>query len=115
MIRATTALTSAAVTIASVIASTPAAKADSTVAYCMVSVHDHSIPVSPLRACHFAQYQGNAYVRLADGTNYEFPEKEQGSKHYRQSTSDALAFTIPGDRTIHVVWAFDGITCSREK
>ena len=91
------------------------AQADSTVAYCMVSVHDHTVPMTPLRACHFAQYQGNAYVRLADGTDYAFPEKEQGDKHYRQSTSDALAFTIPGDRTIHVVWAFDGITCSREK
>ena len=28
--------------------------------------------------------------------------EEQGSKHFPQSTSDALAFTVPGDRTIHV-------------
>ena len=87
--------------------------ADSTVAYCIVSIHDHTIPPSPLRACHFAMFQGNAYIGLADGTQHQFPEKEQRDKHFRQSTSDALAFTIPGDRTIHVVWPFDGISCSR--
>ena len=92
-------------------AATPA-MADSTVAYCTVSVHDHTIAPSPLRACHFAQYQGNAYIRLADGTQHQFPEKEQGDKHYRKATNGSIAFTIPGDRTINVVWPYDGITCS---
>lgn len=70
MIRTT--LTAAAIAIGSVVAQV---QAKTTEAYCMVSVHNDSIPVSPLRACHFAQCQGNAYVRLADGINYAFPEK----------------------------------------
>ena len=91
------------------------AQADSTVAYCMTSFHKLRRGPTPLRACHFAQYQGNAYIRLADGTRYQFSEKDQGDKHHRQATIDAIAFMIPDDRTINVIWPDDGISCSLEE
>ncbi|WP_156957598.1 hypothetical protein [Synechococcus sp. KORDI-52] len=55
------------------------AQADSAVAYCMTSFHKLRRGPTPLRACHFAQYQGNTYIRLADGTRYQFSEKDQGT------------------------------------
>ena len=89
------------------------AQADSTVAYCSLSVHDHTVAPTPLEACNFSQYQGNAYVRTADGKQYKFPYKDQDKSFKRMATEDFLRFTKEGEYSLTVMWPSPAIRCKR--
>ena len=88
-------------------------RADSTVAYCSLSVHDHTIAPTPLQACSFAQYQGNAYVRTSDGTQYNFPDADRGRAFQRTATEGMLRFSREGEYTLTVMWPSPAISCRR--
>ena len=89
-----------------------AVKADSTIAFCSLSVHDHTVMPTPLKPCKFSQYQGNAYIRYQD-QEYAFMTADQGKTYTRQATDDFLRFTKEGEYSLTVMWDTPAISCKR--
>ena len=81
------------------------ARADSATAYCVLSRHDHTIPIEQ-GACQWSQRQGNASIRFK-GWAFEFPSAEEGKTYTRLNRAGAEAgpvFTREGKYTLSVYW-----------
>ena len=53
------------------------ARADSTLAYCQLSRHDHTLAVES-DPCQFSQRQGNVNVLMGQRWSFRFPANQQG-------------------------------------
>lgn len=86
------------------ISSAPAnpAWADSTTAYCVLSRHDHTIPLKK-GPCQFSQRQGNVNVRFKDWA-FRFDADDNGLTYQRQASGDGLRFNREGHYTLMVYW-----------
>ncbi|MBC1261313.1 hypothetical protein FQK07_08510 [Synechococcus sp. BSF8S] len=80
----------------------PPAQADSTEATCILSRHDHTVPVEE-GPCTFSQRQGNVNVRFGSWA-FSFPSAEQGRTYQRRATGTGLRFQREGQYTLQVVW-----------
>ncbi len=78
------------------------ALADSTEATCILSRHDHTIPVEK-GACRFSQRQGNVNVRFGDWA-FSFPSAEQDKTYQRSNTTEGIRFNREGQYTLQVLW-----------
>lgn len=83
----------------------PAAWADSTAAYCVLS---NAKANSPLQqgACRWSQRQGNVTIQFNTKT-YEFPSDQEGKTYTRLNRGGAEAgpvFTRKGQYTLSVYW-----------
>lgn len=78
------------------------AHADSTTAYCVLSRHDHTIPLEK-GPCQFSQRQGNVNVRFKDWA-FRFDADDNGLTYQRQATADGLRFNREGHYTLMVYW-----------
>ena len=81
----------------------PPAQADSTEATCILSRHDHTVPVEE-GPCTFSQRQGNVNVRFGSWA-FSFPSAEQGRTYQRRATGTGLRFHREGQYTLQVLWA----------
>lgn len=82
------------------------ARADSASAYCVLSRHDHTIPIEQ-GVCQWSQRQGNASIRFK-GWAFEFPSSEEGRTYTRLNRAGAEAgpvFTREGQYTLSVYWS----------
>jgi hypothetical protein len=79
------------------------ARADSTQGTCILSRHDHTIPVQQ-GSCSFSQRQGNVTVRFG-GETFDFPSAEQGTGYQRTNTASGIRFNREGEYTLQVLWA----------
>ena len=80
----------------------PAARADSTTASCILSRHDHTLPLEK-GPCTFSQPQGNATVRFGRWA-FDFPAAEQGRRYERSASSEGIRFNREGHYTLQVLW-----------
>ncbi len=78
------------------------ALADSTEATCILSRHDHTIPVEK-GACMFSQRQGNVNVRFGAWA-FSFPSAEQDRTYQRSNTTEGIRFNRAGQYTLQVFW-----------
>lgn len=78
------------------------AQADSTQATCVLSRHDHTIPVQQ-GPCSFSQRQGNVTVRFRDET-FSFPSAQQGMGYQRTNAASGIRFNREGEYTLQVLW-----------
>lgn len=76
--------------------------ADTTEATCILSRHDHTIPMAT-GPCSFSQRQGNVNVRFGDG-EFIFPSAEQGVSYQRSNSSDGIRFHREGQYSLQVLW-----------
>ncbi len=79
------------------------ARADSTIAYCQLSRHDHTIPVES-GPCQFSQHQGNVNVLMGKRWAFRFPADQQGQSYQRSNSEQGLRFNREGDYTLSVFW-----------
>ncbi len=81
------------------------APADTALAYCVLSRHDHTIAIEQ-GPCQWSQRQGNASIRFR-GWAFEFPSSEEGKTYTRRNREGAEAgpvFTREGQYTLSVYW-----------
>ncbi|WP_438983861.1 hypothetical protein [Vulcanococcus sp.] len=78
------------------------ARADTTTAFCVLSRHDHTIPVEK-GPCHFSQRQGNVTVRL-NWWVFHFNADNDGKTYQRQANDVSLRFNREGEYTLTVYW-----------
>lgn len=78
------------------------AQADSTEASCILSRHDHTIPIEQ-GPCTFSQRQGNVNVRFGSWA-FSFPSAEQGRSYQRRANGTGIRFQREGHYTLQVVW-----------
>jgi len=78
------------------------ARADSTQATCILSRHDHTIPIEK-GPCSFSQRQGNVNVRLGDWA-FSFPSGAQNKTYQRRNTKEGIRFNREGQYTLQVLW-----------
>ena len=78
------------------------ARADTTTATCLYSVHDHTVPVER-GPCTFSQRQGNATVRFGERA-FDFPSAEDGRTYTRSASDEGLRFNREGQYTLRVLW-----------
>lgn len=81
------------------------ARADTTTATCLYSVHDHTVPVER-GPCTFSQRQGNATVRFGERA-FDFPSAEDGRTYTRSASDEGLRFNREGQYTLRVLWQTD--------
>ena len=81
------------------------ARADTTTATCLFSVHDHTAPVER-GPCSFSQRQGNVTVRFGERL-FDFPSAEEGRTYTRSASSEGLRFNREGQYTLRVLWQTD--------
>jgi hypothetical protein len=82
-----------------------AVRADSATAYCVLSRHDHTIPLEQ-GSCQWSQRQGNASIHFK-GWAFEFPSSEEGRTYTRVNREGPEAgpvFTREGEYTLSVYW-----------
>ena len=79
------------------------ARADSTLAYCQLSRHDHTIAVES-GPCQFSQRQGNVNVLMGQRWAFRFPADQQGQSYQRSASDQGLRFNREGDYTLSVFW-----------
>ncbi len=101
-------LTAAWIGCAALAAGLPASpvRADSTTAFCVLSRHDHTIPIEQ-GACQWSQRQGNVSIRFK-GWAFAFPSAEEGRTYTRLNREGAEAgpvFTREGQYTLSVYWS----------
>lgn len=77
-------------------------RADSITATCILSRHDHTIPLEQ-GPCTFSQRQGNVTVRFGPWA-FDFPSDEQGRSYARSASSEGLRFNREGQYTLQVLW-----------
>jgi len=77
-------------------------RADSTQATCVLSRHDHTMPVER-GPCSFSQRQGNVDVRFNHWA-FRFPSAEQGKSYQRTNTTSGIRFNREGAYTLQVLW-----------
>jgi len=78
------------------------ARADSMEASCILSRHDHTLPLEK-RPCLFSQRQGNVTVRFGEQI-FRFLSDEQGITYQRDNRSDGIRFNREGLYTLQVLW-----------
>ena len=79
------------------------ARADSTLAYCQLSRHDHTIAVES-GPCQFSQRQGNVNVLMGQRWAFRFPADQQGQSYQRSASDQGLRFNREGDYTLSIFW-----------
>lgn len=82
-----------------------AVRADTAMAYCVLSRHDHTIPLEQ-GSCQWSQRQGNASIRFK-GWAFEFPSAEEGRTYTRVNREGPEAgpvFTREGQYTLSIYW-----------
>ena len=78
------------------------ARADSTTATCILSRHDHTIPLEK-GPCTFSQRQGNVNVLFGPWA-FRFLSDEQGRSYERSNSSEGIRFNREGEYTLQVLW-----------
>ncbi|MCX5940337.1 MAG: hypothetical protein NTX18_04820 [Cyanobium sp. LacPavin_0818_WC50_MAG_67_9] len=91
----------------------PAARADSTTATCILSRHDHTLPLEK-GPCTFSQRQGNATVRFGRWA-FDFPAAEQGRRYERTASSEGIRFNREGHYTLQVLWLPAAVAIAKPK
>ena len=92
-------------TLLALVIAAPMARADSAMAYCVLSQHDHSIPVEE-GPCEWSQRQGNDKVSFGSRT-FDFPAKDDGRTYTRRQPRIMGAgpvFNREGAYTLSVYW-----------
>jgi hypothetical protein len=80
-------------------------RADSATAYCVLSRHDHTLPIEQ-GPCQWSQRQGNASIRFR-GWAFDFPNADEGKTYTRLNRVGDEAgpvFTREGLYTLSVTW-----------
>ena len=88
-------------------------RADSTLAYCQLSRHDHTIAVES-GPCQFSQRQGNVNVLMGQRWAFRFPADQQGQSYQRSASDQGLRFNREGDYTLRV-FLRKALQCSGSK
>jgi len=79
------------------------ARADSTEAYCLLSRHDHTMPMES-GPCQFSQRQGNVNVLMGKRWAFRFDADQQGTSYQRSNSEQGIRFSRDGNYTLDVLW-----------
>ena len=81
----------------------PPGRADSSEAFCLLSRHDHTIPVET-GSCSFSQRQGHVTVLMNQRWAFSFSADQQGTTYQRSNNSDGIRFNREGQYSLQVLW-----------
>jgi len=81
----------------------PPTRADNSEAFCLLSRHDHTIPVET-GSCSFSQRQGHVSVLMNNRWAFSFSAEQQGITYQRSNNSDGIRFNREGEYSLQVLW-----------
>lgn len=72
-------------------------------AYCLLSQHDHTLPIEQ-GPCTFRERDGDATVTMKPHGTFSFAAKQQGISHQQANNADGIRFNKEGEFTLQVLW-----------
>lgn len=72
-------------------------------AYCLLSRHDHTLPIEQ-GPCAFRERDGDATVTMKPYGTFSFAAKQQGISHQQANNADGIRFNKEGEFTLQVLW-----------
>lgn len=80
-----------------------AASADTTNAFCRLSLHDHTM-VPRSGPCNVSQRQGNVRAYMHTGDEFLFRARDRGHTYTRNNTEKGIIFRVPEAFTLQILW-----------
>jgi hypothetical protein len=80
-----------------------AAEEQGKVAYCLLSSHDHALPIEQ-GPCAFRERHGDVTVTMKPHGMFSFAAKQQGMTHQRAESANGIRFNKEGEFTLQVFW-----------
>lgn len=85
------------------LATAMAATADTTNAFCRLSLHDHTM-VPRSGPCNVSQRQGNVRAYMHTGDEFLFRARDRGHTYTRTNTDEGIIFRVPEAFTLQILW-----------
>ncbi len=87
----------------SLLAFATAATADTTNAFCRLSLHDHTM-VPRSGPCNVSQRQGDVRAYMNTGDEFLFRARDRGHTYTRNNTEKGIIFRVPEAFTLQILW-----------